>query len=78
MHFTAKNGKANFWKGGIALNLNQMELQNLRHFIGEVELSARKYDFYAQQCSNPQIKSYFQQAAQKSQQSLQQLTNYLS
>lgn len=37
-------------------NLNQLELQNLRHLIGAHCTIEKKLNFYAQQCTDPQLK----------------------
>ncbi len=57
--------------------LNQQELQNLRHLIGSHETSAHKLDTYAQQCSDPQIKQMFQQSAQSAESTKQKLMSFL-
>lgn len=45
-------------------NLNQIELQNLRHLIGAQETSYEKLNNYASQCVDPQIKQMFTKSAQ--------------
>ncbi len=57
--------------------LNQMELQNLRHFIGSHETAAQKLNTYAQQCQDPQIKQLFQQSAQSAENTRQRLLSFL-
>ena len=57
--------------------LNQMELQNLRHLIGEHETSYKKLSTYAQQCTDPQIKQLFQKSAQDAQNTKQRLMSFL-
>ena len=47
-------------------NLSQVELQNLRHFIGSHETSYQKLNTYASQAVDPQIKQMFTKAAQDS------------
>ena len=47
-------------------NLSQVELQNLRHFIGAHETSYQKLNTYASQAVDPQIKQMFTKAAQDS------------
>ncbi|WP_010252773.1 hypothetical protein [Acetivibrio cellulolyticus] len=58
--------------------LNQQELQNLRHLIGSHETSAKKLDTYAQQATDPQIKQMFQKSAQDARNTKQQLLSFLS
>ncbi|HZJ82759.1 MAG TPA: spore coat protein [Clostridia bacterium] len=57
--------------------LNQLELQNLRHLIGSHETAYQKLSTYAQQCTDPQIKQMFQQSAQDAQNTKQQLMTFL-
>ena len=54
-----------------------LDLQNLRHLIGGYETSHCKMEAYAQQAQDPQIKQYFQKAAQSAMQSKQQLMQFL-
>lgn len=57
--------------------LNQMELQYLRHIIGSHEMISQKYQAYAQQATDPQVKSFFEQSAQEAQQTKQKLMSFL-
>lgn len=57
--------------------INQMELQNLRHLIGSHETAYKKLSTYAQQCTDPEIKQMFQQSAQDAQNSKQKLISFL-
>jgi hypothetical protein len=57
--------------------LNQMELQNLRHFIGSHETAAQKLKTYAQQCQDPQIKQMFQKSAQDAENTMQRFLSFL-
>ncbi len=57
--------------------LNQLELQNLRHLIYSHETSAQKLKTYAQQCQDPQIKQMFQQAAQQAENTKQKFIQFL-
>nr|WP_226527602.1 hypothetical protein [Metabacillus niabensis] len=61
----------------IVVNLNELELQNLRHLIGGHETCATKLDTYAQQCQDPQIKSMLQNHANSARQTKQQLMSFL-
>ena len=57
--------------------LNQMELQNLRHFIGAQENSYAKLTHYADTAVDPQIKQNLNKAAQDSLNSKQKLISFL-
>ncbi|SDN01401.1 hypothetical protein [Acetanaerobacterium elongatum] len=57
--------------------LTQVELQNLRHLIGSHDTAYQKMQAYAQQCSDPQMKAYFEKSAQDAQQTKQQLMGFL-
>ena len=58
--------------------LNLMELQSLRHLIGAHETAFQKMQAYAQQSTDPQIKTYFEKSAQDAQKTKQQLLSFLS
>lgn len=57
--------------------LNELELQNLRHLIGSHETAYQKLTTYAQQATDPQVKQYFQKSAQDAQRTKQQLLSLL-
>ncbi|MEZ4357998.1 MAG: hypothetical protein R2876_05145 [Eubacteriales bacterium] len=57
--------------------LNQMELQSLRHLIGAHDTAYQKMQDYAQQSVDPQIKAFFQKSAQDAQKTKQQLLSFL-
>ncbi len=57
--------------------LNQMELQHLRHMIGGHETVANKLEAYAQQCSDAQLKQMFQTDAASARSSKQKLMSFL-
>ena len=57
--------------------LNQMELQNLRHFIESQETTYNKLIHYADNAVDPQIKQIFNKAAQDSLNSKQKLISFL-
>lgn len=57
--------------------LNQQELQNLRHLIGSHETSANKLDTYAQQSNDQQVKQWLEQSAQSARQTKQKLMSFL-
>jgi hypothetical protein len=58
--------------------LNQQELQSLRHLIGSHDTSFQKLQNYAQQATDPQVKAYFEKSAQDAQKTKQQLLTFLS
>ncbi len=58
--------------------LNELELQNLRHLIGSHETAFQKLQTYSQQVTDPQIKQMFQKSAQDAQNTKQKLMQFLS
>lgn len=58
-------------------NLNELELQNLRHLIGTHETAAKKLDVYSQQCNDPNIKQMLNQSAQAAKNTKQKLLSFL-
>ncbi|MDP4110068.1 MAG: hypothetical protein Q8878_08590 [Bacillota bacterium] len=58
--------------------LNELELQHLRHLIGTHDTAFQKLQTYAQQCTDPQVKTYFEKSAQDAQKTKQQLISFLS
>lgn len=59
-------------------NLTEMELQELRHLVGEELLAQSKDQFYAQSCNDAQLKAQFQKGAQQHQQNAQKLMQFLN
>lgn len=59
------------------MNLNQMELQNLRHLIGSHQTIEKKLNFYAEQASDSQCKQMFSQGAKSASQTYQKLMSFL-
>ena len=59
------------------MNINQMELQNLRHLIGAHEIGEKKLNFYASQSQDAQVQQMFQQSAQSASQTRQKLLSFL-
>ena len=57
--------------------LNQLELQNLRHLIGSHETAYQKLQTYAQQVVDPQIKQMFQKSSQDAMNVKQKLMSFL-
>ena len=58
--------------------INQMELQNLRHLIGAHETAYQKMENYAQQATDPQVKAYFEKSAQGAKSTKQKLMSFLN
>jgi len=59
-------------------NLNQAELQHLRHLIGTHETAYQKLNTYSSQAVDPQIKQMFTKAAQDSLNTKQKLMRFLN
>ena len=59
-------------------DLNQVELQNLRHLIGGSETNYQKLNTYSEQAVDPQIKQVFAKAAQDSLNTKQKLMTFLN
>jgi len=58
-------------------NLSELELQNLRHLIGGYETSHCKMQAYADEATDPQIKSFFEDAVTSSMDNKQTLMKFL-
>ncbi len=58
-------------------DLNQMELQHLRHLIGAHEITYQKLNTYASQAVDPQIKQMFTKSAQDALNTKQKLMSFL-
>ena len=59
-------------------DLNQSELQNLRHLIGAHETSYQKLNTYANQAQDAQIKQMFTKSAQDALNTKQKLMTFLN
>jgi hypothetical protein len=59
-------------------HISNLELENLRHFMGDLTLKVAKCQTYAQQCNDPQLKNYFNSSAQMTQHSIQTLRQFLN
>lgn len=59
-------------------NLNKLELQNLRHLIGEHCTIEKKLEFYAQQCTDPQLQQMLTKDAQDAKSSKEKLMAFLN
>lgn len=60
------------------MQINQIELQNLRHLIGSHETAFQKLQTYAQQAMDPQVKQMFEKSAQDAKNTKQKLMSFLS
>ncbi|MBR2857941.1 hypothetical protein IKE96_01895 [bacterium] len=58
-------------------NLNQVELQNLRHLIGSQDTNYQKLTNYANTCVDPQVKQMFTKSAQDALNTKQKLMSFL-
>lgn len=58
-------------------NLNQLELQHLRHLIGAHCNIEKKLNFYAQQCTDPQLKQMLEKDAKDAKTSKDTLMTFL-
>ena len=58
-------------------NLNQLELQNLRVLIGAHCTIEKKLNFYAQQCTDPQLKQILTKDAQDAKTNKDKLMTFL-
>ena len=59
-------------------DLNQSELQNLRHLIGAHETAYQKLNTYSSQAVDPQIKQMFTKSAQDALNTKQKLMGFLN
>lgn len=57
--------------------INQLELQELRHLIGAEETSGKQLGFFAQQCQDSQFRAFLEQAATKAAQDSRTLMQFL-
>lgn len=58
-------------------NLNEMELQNLRHLLQFGESSLEKYNSYEQNANNQNVKQFFQKSVQSCTQNKQTIMKFL-
>ncbi|MDO5292312.1 MAG: hypothetical protein Q4F05_06130 [bacterium] len=59
-------------------NLNQLELQNLRHLIGAHGTIEKKLRFYSEQCTDPTIKNLMANDANAAKESKEKLMQFLN
>lgn len=60
------------------MQLNQQELQNLRHLINSHETAHQKLRSYSEQADDPQVKQMFEKSAQDAMNTKQKLMSFLS
>ena len=59
-------------------DLNQIELQHLKHLIGDNETAYQKLNTYSSQAVDPQIKQLFAKSAQDALNTKQKLMTFLN
>lgn len=59
-------------------NINKLELQNLRHLIGEHCTIEKKLQFYAQNCTDPELQQMLNKDAQDAKLNKQKLMAFLN
>jgi len=59
-------------------NINNMELQNIRHLLVEEQVKANKAKFFSQQVSNQQLRDFLSQESQQAEQNIQRLNQFIS
>lgn len=59
-------------------NLNQLELQNLRHLIGAYCTIEKKLEFYSNQCTDPDLKQMLKKDAEDAKISKDKLMSFLN
>lgn len=57
--------------------LNQMDLQNLRHLIGASEVMGKQLGLYAQQCQDQQLRGFLENEARAAAQGSRNLLGFL-
>lgn len=58
-------------------NLNELELQNLRHLIGAHSTIEKKLQTYSEQCNDQTLKSMLQKDAEDAKRSKEKLMSFL-
>lgn len=58
-------------------NLSKLDVQNLRHLLVFGESDKQKYQTYAEQCQDPNVKQFFQKEVQSAEQKRQKLIQFL-
>ncbi|MFV0344175.1 MAG: hypothetical protein ACK5JH_15030 [Anaerocolumna sp.] len=58
-------------------NLSKIDVQNLRHLLLFGETNKEKYKSYAEGCTDPYVKQFFQKEVQSADQTKQTLIQFL-
>lgn len=58
-------------------SINEMELQTLRHLLLSHDTMSCKFSAYAEDCTTPEIRQFFEKAAQSAADSKNQLMSFL-
>lgn len=58
-------------------SISEMELQNLRHLLIFCDTDMKKYQDYAENATDPNVKQFFQKSAQSATKNKQQLLQFL-
>lgn len=58
--------------------ISELDLQNLRHLIGDCENSYSKMNAYANDATDPKIKQFFKEAATNATKNKKQLMEFLN
>lgn len=59
-------------------NITEMELQNLRHLLLAADLEKEKYKAYAEQCTDSNLKSFFEKESHGAETKKQTLSKFLN
>lgn len=59
-------------------HISDIELQELRHLIGQETLTARKFAMYAQNCTNSELRSFFDSASRNAEDKVHRLMQFLT
>lgn len=59
-------------------NISELELQNLRHLLTAAQTEEKKYQAFAEQATDPQVKQFFQKSAQSATQNKQTYLQFLN
>lgn len=58
-------------------NLNEVELQNVRHLLQFGASDVEKFNNYAQNCQDQNVKQFFKKSAQSCEQNRQSILQFL-
>lgn len=77
MHYPRQAAAAAGEEGTGVARITQLELEQLRHLIGEQKLAAEKLNDYARTCRDPQLKQYAEHVARQCGDHVQRLMGFL-